>query len=422
MDPLRYLRGARDRLLFYFRYHPVSGWSGVIFITSLILYACDLVIRNEWAVAVAIASGALSSYRYFRRRYQVNRMRIFDHPLYPSASLESAAKEQGLGVERQGFNSQRVALFDPALNAIVTENPIAINLDHQRYVLPFPLAEYAYDLLVKRGTRWDSTNENKIRISSAFDHQNLIRMHKVKLSRTDYYSDYLTNRLASKFIRNVDGTTFFDPETLYLHDGKLILLDQSPASNHIGGSTLVVTDDARLVYQFEVRGASGYGIYNASANGSLDWEDIAKATRTIGRTPTLQELVTFALERELVEEISATKLRQSRATFVTGIARLLERGLKPDVFGLTLLRQASTSLKIPSREQRFAGHLSFEDVGELTTSGVLKKLGLEKERFRKKQDCATSLFLAVVFAEQFLSRQEEDFVERFFQQGPWGPI
>jgi hypothetical protein len=166
-------------LLFYFRYHPISAWSAVTAIVGLALYFTDLLIRNEWAVALAVVSGVISVVGFFRRRYQINQIMIFDHPLYPPTTiLREIAKQTGLEIIEQGNQPQRIALIDPQISRVLSHVPVAISVSREHYKLPPPISDYAYDFLTKRGTRWDSINENKVRITSAFGAEALEKSRK----------------------------------------------------------------------------------------------------------------------------------------------------------------------------------------------------------------------------------------------------
>lgn len=124
----------------------------------------------------------------------------------------------------------------------------------------------------------------------------------------------------------------------------------------IGISTLAFTSDDLLVLaqQSENNSASG-GLIAPSGSGSLEPDDLASA----GDHPSLQQVLIRGMERELCEEtgISSNDVLETR---IIGFGRWLERGAKPEFFGITRLRILARdldSLRISPEERIYTERL-----------------------------------------------------------------
>ena len=108
---------------------------------------------------------------------------------------------------------------------------------------------------------------------------------------------------------------------------------ESALANAIGVSTLAVTADGAFVL---VRGSPG-----STWPARCCWPPpgVARWIRGISagrRAATLQDILRRGMHRELREE-TAIRPDEIKGTTVTGFARWLDRGAKPEFFGLTQL-------------------------------------------------------------------------------------
>jgi hypothetical protein len=136
-----------------------------------------------------------------------------------------------------------------------------------------------------------------------------------------------------------------------------------------------------------------------SGSGSLDWEDI-DSCRSRNNDMMLQDLLRLGMERELSEEIGARVGTAYCRTAITGYARLLSRGGKPEFFGLTVTRQPAAEFHPAERKVaqiyrdrvRLAAHECADDIEASI-------------RMRSQyQQAPRVLLLATRFAVEFLRR------------------
>lgn len=163
----------------------------------------------------------------------------------------------------------------------------------------------------------------------------------VVLQRTSYYASVCSNEL-TKFIvapkeQPLGERDLFDT-VRRKGTGVLYDLDDSELSNHMGGGTLALTSDGRLLVSKQGRlAAIAAGLLAPAGAGSMDWADQRHASHFGG-------LIKAGLERELREECSI-KPSQIARTIVLGMSRELARGGKPDFYGLTLLKGRAAELQ-----------------------------------------------------------------------------
>jgi 8-oxo-dGTP pyrophosphatase MutT (NUDIX family) len=165
----------------------------------------------------------------------------------------------------------------------------------------------------------------------------------------------------------------FDPriQLLINANGHLRTLAESTLADCVGISTIAVTSDSRLVLVRQTsRNIASALLLAPSGSGSLDLRDLTGHARTGG---SLQDILRRGMERELQEE-TGIRPDEIRATHVTGFARWLERGAKPEFFGITELNAAAKDLEqrrhLASDERLYTG-------GTLTMSIDLPKLSQE---------------------------------------------
>jgi hypothetical protein len=115
-------------------------------------------------------------------------------------------------------------------------------------------------------------------------------------------------------------------------EGRLIDLSESVLSNHIGVTTLLVTGDDQIVLQEQGDQMVEARKISVGASGSAVLADCVGAD---GRLRTLQETIRSAMEREVSEEVSAAVGPHKSRTWITGHARYLSRGGKPEFYGIT---------------------------------------------------------------------------------------
>ena len=163
------------------------------------------------------------------------------------------------------------------------------------------------------------------------------------------------------------------PSLLGTPGGHLRTLAESALANAIGVSTLAVTADGAFVLVRQSRlNVTSPMLLAPSGSGSLDPRDLGR------RTATLQDILRRGMHRELREEM-AIRLDEIKGTTVTGFARWLDRGAKPEFFGLTRLlvtgddlagRRALAPGERPYSEGRLTARVDLDALGRELGSGA----------------------------------------------------
>jgi 8-oxo-dGTP pyrophosphatase MutT (NUDIX family) len=136
-------------------------------------------------------------------------------------------------------------------------------------------------------------------------------------------------------------------------DGRLRTLRESKLSDPIGVSTVAITTDGvLLLVRQSRRNLASAGLLAPSGSGSLEPRDLNGAS-------SLQHAVCQSMERELREE-TGLRTDQVVSTRVVGFARWMDRGAKPEFFGVTTLAGTADELQLtrPSgSEQLFSSEI-----------------------------------------------------------------
>jgi hypothetical protein len=170
----------------------------------------------------------------------------------------------------------------------------------------------------------------------------------IRLHIARFFDAQCSNEMCGLQVTHRSGADDFDPRTdlLTSTNGQLCTLAESALADCIGISTIAFTaDNALVVTRQTSRNVASPQLLAPSGSGSLDPRDLGPAsTARPRREETLQDIVRRGMERELQEE---TGIRQDEVlrTKVIGFARWLERGAKPEFFGVTELSATSADLK-----------------------------------------------------------------------------
>jgi hypothetical protein len=195
----------------------------------------------------------------------------------------------------------------------------------------------------------------------------------ITLHRTRFFDSQCSNDLCALRITHRDSGEECDPRPnlLATPGGHLRTLAGSGLANAIGVSTLAVTTDGAfvLVRQSRLNVASPM-LLAPSGSGSLDPRDLGRR-----RTATLQDILRRGMHRELLEE-TAIRPDEITGTTVAGFARWLDRGAKPEFFGLTQL--SVTEDDLAGRRALAPGERPYSE-GTLTARIDLDALGRELE-------------------------------------------
>lgn len=171
--------------------------------------------------------------------------------------------------------------------------------------------------------------------------------------RTDYHSSFLTNELATLDVyeegaegneRIWAGHEHFPWRSF--SDGTICMqpFTRGGFSNHLGGNTLGITDDGRLVLWLQSGNAErSHNRWAPTGSGSLDWEDLDAGG-------SLLRSVANGAERELREESCLEEKEIPMRTKVIGFFRWCSRGGLPGFCCVTRVGCRSAALSPNSRE------------------------------------------------------------------------
>ena len=174
-------------------------------------------------------------------------------------------------------------------------------------------------------------------------------MKAMHVQPSKYFDGQCTNELVYAKMRNISAINevVYGENLLIDENNSLYELDDSPCSNYIGVSTLAITEDNCLVIMKQGTASNANAQrYAPSGSGSSHGKDLKKAQ-------TLGEFLINGMERELCEECNINRKDTILTTRVIGYARLLERGAKPDFFGITMISSESRNIAKGLRTSEF---------------------------------------------------------------------
>lgn len=242
-------------------------------------------------------------------------------------------------------------LINDTVNAVLT-NPackITTNIvETKRSNTKTYILQYESILLKFLNHRWHDinrrkgvfTNDKKICLGSELVLENDGTYHW-SICEGRYYNGYLTNFIYSQY---VGGSYYKLYPPLNASNTPIKTFGSSDFSDHIGVSTLLLTDDDFIVV-FEQADNAGYneGKLMPSGSGSLDYSDFKKGED-------FRQMIVRGAERELMQEASFEKKLKDKnwnahlETHILSFYRDLERGGKPEFCCLTRINKKKESI------------------------------------------------------------------------------
>lgn len=411
---MRHLKGLWHRVTFIWGYDKFAAFRLLVACASVFLFALGLATRNVWAyVLAALASlgAGLGAYKKWRetRAAQLVRIKVF-----PPQGLAEAAARDGLELVHIGASGNTIALVDAELNQLIRTTPFQFDIATKDYELPLEAQSLIGAVFAARQLPYFTINETKARIASRMDAGVLRERPMVTLQKTDYFSGLVTHELGDRCLVLPRSISTIEPTRYFLEDGKIVPLDVSRASNHLGVTTIALTADRRFVLQREKLGPNGRGKCVASGSGSLDWANVVQASHD---NRSFQRLLATGMERELREETNLPD--QARCvTVVTGMGRLINRGGKPDFYGASLVDVEFNTLSVSKAEQLYVFELFPVSVPSLAKADIIQTLAEMIVEYRSLNDIAMPLYLALLFARDWYSSLGENEVEDWFASKP----
>lgn len=390
-------------IVHYGKYRLIRHWRsyvelGLLFLSvAVALFAPLDVYALVGYVGIAVSAALIVlDYLAWRRRYR-------DVRLVPNP--EWADRVRGLvlpdGQERLVLGSQ-VAVFDRSVNRALGTGGAGIDLARQQYRPPGVVRDYT-SLAINR--RRADFNQRKVRLAGDVTAEDLRGQHGLRLQPTDYFSSVATNEVSDCRFEYVDSARKSKPlvafdmsELVFDDDGALVPLSQSLLSNHIGVTTVVLTADHRIVLQEQGDQSIDSYMLTVGASGSMDLADVR-------RQADLQAALRRAMEREAGEELSAQFAGPQHRTFLTGFARYVHRGGKPEFFGLSCSSSDSRSLAPARHEEKYVHRIFFEPY-EPTVEGLAAALGALRDRITESR-ASISMLAGIEFAVHHLAANPE---------------
>jgi hypothetical protein len=244
--------------------------------------------------------------------------------------------ELGLSDAYVGFTDERWEghrfLYSPQLNAALDTSPLTVELSGE-YSIPNGVQRLESFLLREEHREGKIIfNSPKVRLADDLTPARMVSAEPLRIQHTSYFASVCTNESADKEVRLRDTDEVrFRGTDLCSDSGILQDLAQSQCSNHVGISTIALTSDGYLISTVQAAGSAQYARQVApSGSGSADLADVRDGER-------LCDFVVRAMERELKEECGLSPKLDGLSTVVLGYARIVERGGKPEFFGITLL-------------------------------------------------------------------------------------
>lgn len=199
-------------------------------------------------------------------------------------------------------------------------------------------------------------------------------MNKLYIQPARYFDGQCTNELT--YARFNDMSTLeqkFDGKQLLCDkNDEMYEMDKSPCSNYIGMSTLVVTSDNYLIIprQGNLSNANS-GRLAPSGSGSAGKAEFKKPQN-------FKQLLATAMEREFKEECNVGD-KFVIITEIIGYARLLERGGKPDFFGVSSINATKDELGLKNVRIFQDGEFVVQGDEQASTNVRISEYGLTSQ-------------------------------------------
>lgn len=330
----------------------------VVAIASIALFLLKLFLFKDNDLLDTIASTGVAFTAVYAvldciRSYQNRKrgVRTISDPTYKEEiqknwKLGSKEVDDGFSVKKffNGSSDEYFIESDSFNNMLQSGEQITYTDMRRRYRLPDPLLKLVPKIMVdafrKKGVFY---NSDLIRQASHID----LDEKEVLLQKATYFSGQCSHEIVYKqfsFPEQI-GLSFEGKTLLVSEENVLYDLSHSSCANFIGVSTLTITKDNYII--IGKQGAFSKANprrYAPSGSGSVQYSDIRKAGKYYGKSKkslTFNDILTYAMQREFCEECNyeLEQVHTTMKTMLVGYVRLLERGGKPDYFGISYLDQ-----------------------------------------------------------------------------------
>lgn len=193
-----------------------------------------------------------------------------------------------------------------------------------------------------------------------------------------------------------------DYNDLFFRDERLLSLEETKASNHIGGSVLAISSDGFLVYQRQSKDNEiAPSAFAASGSGSFDWEDLETQPDV-----TLRDLVVHGVERELSEELTVKVGPDNCQTILTGVYRSVQRGGKPEFCAVSYLKnQTAAMIRVNPADNGYTKEVATEQIGSLDYKVQYERISKFADRMYESNACSYSFKITLYLYIAYLERE-----------------
>ncbi|MBE5757036.1 MAG: hypothetical protein E7342_04460 [Clostridiales bacterium] len=380
-------RYSKTKIFLYTIFHSgfvpqiaLSFSSTVLSIIAIILEKKNVLlflIALITTLSILLKSIITLSKEYFNKR-TVYKNFVKEDVVKSTKELTTSAKNNGYFWE--DFNGEHY-LTSNSVNSFLLNNTLSIKINYKKPKLRKEQREVLYNTVFEKINQGKNIfNANLVGLKSDLSTLNT----EITVEKTDYFSNITSNDLIYYQITSKDSYNLYDGKKITLDNkGRLLDIENSPASNILGASTIAITTDGYLlVNQQNGKNDVNEGCYVPTGSGSVDFNDLNY--KLVGEDkkhllldqkiveneiedylngvknetdfknfykkplPSIKynfvkdsindfsSLIIRAMERELMEESHLTE-KDILGSFIYGYIRLLNRGGKPDFFGITFL-------------------------------------------------------------------------------------
>jgi 8-oxo-dGTP pyrophosphatase MutT (NUDIX family) len=371
----------------YVRFFFLSEWPAAIGITGLVIgFPAFGSAGFGLPFVVAVAGLFLGVFSFGREIQEImirrSRYQFVKVMTFPVAKLKTRYRNQG--VKFIEIPNRGTVLLSDKINQVLQTQDIGIRMNERGYRLPRKLRAMAPQAFQLSGK--NSVVFNGRLLSMAGDIKLGSTDSTVTLRATRYFDSLCSNELGSYRVIHRDTNeevSIYENEVCDPKTGRLRTFQDSRLSNHIGISTLAFTTDKKLVVCVQSRNnVPSKVLYAPSGSGTIPPKDYKQGD-------SLQGLLIRAMERELFEEtgIRADDVEQ---TEVIGFGRWLERGAKPEFYGVT--RLSITSREFEERQVKLSERLYTSQIktSDVDLDGIRKHL-LSGTQLVNSSHCADDL-------------------------------
>ncbi|MBJ8349727.1 hypothetical protein [Streptococcus zalophi] len=253
-------------------------------------------------------------------------------------------------------NEKEYYVISDDINRYLQTNNLSINTRKKNnYHIPREIQDFVPKIMyhnLKKDKFMNNGNLLKQNNSLLFDDNNKIKTMTV--SKSNYYDGQCTHEIVYKnFMKTDEIGIKFEGINLMLDNNILNPLEQNRSANFLGASTIVFTSDNKILIGLQGKySKSNANRYAPSGSGSVDWYlDYKKR-----KINSFNDIIINAMEREFLEEWGLSSKNLKLKTKIIGYARLIERGGKPDYFGLSFVNKTFDELREISKGSSFISH------------------------------------------------------------------